>query len=40
MLEGIESVKATQPQKFGNAVTTPPKGIENIHSVPPHDTSH
>ena len=33
MLEGIKSIKATQPQKFRNAVATPPKGIEIIYSV-------
>jgi len=31
-------MKATQPQKLKNAVTTPPKRTESVHNVPPYNT--
>jgi len=34
MLEGTESIKATQLKEFGNAVVTLSREIESVHSVP------
>ena len=38
MPKGTESIKVTQLQEFKNAATTPLRGIESVHSVPPYNT--
>ena len=37
MPAGIENIKVTQPQEFGNVTATPPEGTESVYSIPPYN---